>query len=77
MEFCLPYAAQLRAKGISTEIFPDASKLKKQMGYANSKSIPFVVMAGEDEVNTQTLTVRNMLTGEQNKVPAERLSDLF
>ena len=63
--YCLPFVAQARAAGIRTEIFPDSSKMKKQMSYANAKQIPFVALAGENEMAAQKLTLKNMLTGEQ------------
>jgi histidyl-tRNA synthetase len=66
--YCLPFVAQARAAGIRTEIFPDASKMKKQMSYANAKQIPFVALAGENEMAAQKLTLKNMLTGEQQLV---------
>ena len=63
--YCLPFVAQARVAGIRTEIFPDSSKMKKQMSYANAKQIPFVALAGENEMAAQKLTLKNMLTGEQ------------
>jgi histidyl-tRNA synthetase len=72
-KYCLPYVAKLRENGINTEMFPDAAKLKKQMNYANNKNIPFVVLAGEQEVNSNTFTLKNMKTGEQKSVDFEEL----
>ena len=70
--YCLPIVAQARAAGIRTEIFPDAAKMKKQMSYANAKQIPFVALAGENEMNEGKVTLKNMATGEQQMVtPAE------
>lgn len=66
--YCLPFVAQVRGAGIRTEIFPDSSKMKKQMSYANAKQIPFVALAGENEMAAQKLTLKNMLTGEQQLV---------
>ena len=66
--YCLPFVAQARAAGIRTEIFPDSSKMKKQMSYANAKQIPFVALAGENEMAAHKLTLKNMLTGEQQLV---------
>lgn len=66
--YCLPAVAKARATGIRTEIFPDSSKMKKQMSYANAKQIPFVALAGENEMAAQKLTLKNMLTGEQQLV---------
>ena len=73
--FCLPFVAQARAAGIRTEIFPDAAKMKKQMSYANAKQIPFVALAGENEMAVGKLTLKNMQTGEQQLVTAEQLTD--
>ena len=57
--------AQVRAAGIRAEIFPDASKMKKQMSYANAKGIPFVALVGENEMNEGKVTLKNMESGEQ------------
>ena len=62
-----------RAAGIRTEIFPDKAKMKKQMSYANAKNIPFVVLAGENEMARGKVTLKNMETGEQTLVTAEEL----
>ena len=65
----LPYAiscaAKLRGENISTLIYPDNAKMKKQMDYANKCHVPFVIFVGENEIAAQTLTVKNMATGEQ------------
>ena len=71
--YCLPFVAQARAAGIRTEIFPDSSKMKKQMSYANAKQIPFVALAGENEMAAQKLTLKNMLTGEQQLVDISKI----
>ena len=65
MDYCLPVVAKLRAAGISTEIYPDASKMKKQMSYANAKGIPYVAIVGENEMTEGKITLKNMVTGEQ------------
>ena len=59
--------------GIRTEIFPDSSKMKKQMSYANAKQIPFVALAGESEINEGKVTLKNMETGEQQMVTPDEL----
>ena len=74
--YCLPAVAKARAAGIRTEIFPDSSKMKKQMSYANAKQIPFVALAGENEMKDGKLTLKNMLTGNQQLVDAEQLIDI-
>lgn len=67
-EYCLPIVAKARENGIRTEIYPDSSKMKKQMGYANAKQIPYVVLAGENEMEQGKITLKNMITGEQQLV---------
>ena len=53
--------------------YPDAAKMKKQMGYANDKQIPFVAIVGENEMNEGKLTLKNMTTGEQSLVTPDEL----
>ena len=72
-EYCLPVIAKARACGIATELYPDAAKMKKQMNYANANSIPYVALAGENEINEGKVTLKNMLTGEQKLVSADEL----
>ena len=74
--YCLPAVAKAREAGIRTEIFPDSSKMKKQMSYANAKQIPFVVLAGENEMAEGRFTLKNMLTGNQQLVSTEELIDI-
>lgn len=71
--YCLPVVGKLRAAGVRTELFPDASKMKKQMSYANQKQIPFVALAGENEINEGKFTLKNMLTGDQQLVTVDEL----
>ena len=71
--YCLPIAAKARQAGIRTEVFPDSAKMKKQMSYANTKQIPFVALAGENEINEGKLTLKDMTTGEQMLVTADEL----
>ena len=71
--YCLPVAAKARQAGIRTEVFPDAAKMKKQMAYANAKQIPFVVLAGENEMCQGKLTLKNMETGEQQLLSPDEL----
>jgi histidyl-tRNA synthetase len=71
--YCLPVAAAARKAGIRTEVFPDSVKMKKQMSYANAKHIPFVALAGENEIAEGKLTLKNMTTGEQSLVTTEEL----
>ena len=71
--YCLPILRQAREAGIRGEIFPDKAKMKKQMSYANAKNIPFVVLAGENEIAQGKVTLKNMESGEQTLVSAEEL----
>ncbi len=71
--YCLPVVSKARKAGIRTEMFPDKSKMKKQMNYANAKGIPFVVLAGENEIETGKFTLKNMTSGEQKLVTADEL----
>jgi histidyl-tRNA synthetase len=63
----------LRSLDVRTELFPDAVKLKKQMSYADSKKIPYIIMAGEEEINKNSLTIKIMSTGEQKNIPLKEL----
>lgn len=71
--YCLPVVRACRAADISTEMFPDKAKMKKQMSYANAKAIPFVVLAGDNEIAENKFTLKNMTTGEQHLVTTEEL----
>ena len=74
--YCLPYLQQLRRNGINAEIYPDSAKLQKQMKYADQRGIPVVVMAGEDEMNNKTFTVKFMKEGRQEKIAADELLNI-
>jgi len=67
-DFTLPLLYQLRQAGIAAELYPAAVKLKKQMSYADSKQIPFVLLIGEEEVSSGQLSLKNMDSGEQEKL---------
>ena len=73
----LQIIGQLRQAGISAELFPSSDKMKKQMGYANNKAIPFVAIIGEQEMNDGTVALKNMTTGEQQSVKAEELKNIL
>lgn len=68
MAYCLPLVKAAREQGISAELFPDAVKMKKQMSYANANNIPFVALAGENEISENKITLKNMLLGEQKLI---------
>ena len=71
--YCLPIAAAARKAGIRTEVYPDKTKMKKQMSYANTKGIAFVAVAGDDEIAQGKVTLKKMTTGEQKLVTAEEM----
>ena len=73
--YSMTMARECRTAGIKTEVFPDSFKMKKQMAYANAKNIPFVAMAGEDEMTKGVVSLKNMETGEQVLVDAKQLVD--
>ncbi len=73
-DYSLPIISQLRGQGIRCEIYPDASKMKKQMQYANQKGIPFVAMTGETEMAAGKVMLKNMTSGEQKLVSPEDIA---
>ncbi len=75
--YCLPVLAQLRKQNVNAEIFPENAKMKKQMNYANKKEIPYVILAGESEMQEQKFTLKNMETGEQKRITANELISMF
>lgn len=75
INYCLPIAKTLRMKGISTEIFPDSSKLKKQFSYADNKKIPFVIIAGEQEIENNTVKIKDMLSGSETLVSISEIEN--
>ena len=70
---CITCAALLRRAGIATLVYPDAAKTKKQMDFANRNNIPYVVFIGEEEIASNTVTLKNMTSGEQEKVPVAEI----
>ena len=73
--FAMQLLQKVRTEGIPAEIYPEAVKLKKQLDYANRKEIPFVALAGKEEIDSGMITLRNMKTGEQQSVPTNRLME--
>jgi histidyl-tRNA synthetase len=71
--YALPLLQELRNSGISAEIYPSSAKLKKQMSYADDKNIPFVILIGSEEMETGLLSLKNMKSGEQQKLNAEQI----
>ena len=75
--YLLPLVASVRAAGIRTEIYPEPVKMKKQMGYADAKKIPFVALVGESEMTEGKINLKNMITGEQKPVTVQELIETF
>ena len=75
-KLCLELADTLRENFIPTEVAP-VGNMKKALNYANKLNIPYVIFIGEDEIKEKVYTVKNMETGEQNKVPQENILDIF
>ena len=73
LRYALRWAKELRANGIAVEVYPEPAKMKKQMGYANDKNIPFVAIVGGDEMAQNKVMLKNMTTGEQKLVELEEL----
>jgi histidyl-tRNA synthetase len=71
--FALPILSQLRAAGIAAELYPQAAKLKKQLGYADSKRIPYVILIGSEEMASGLLSLKNMNSGEQSTLTMQAL----
>ncbi len=75
--YCLPIANEMRKAGIRTEVYPDKSKMKKQMSYANAMNIPFVALAGDNEIQEGKITLKNMLTGDQQLFTPEEMINII
>lgn len=71
--YLIPLVARLRRRGLRVELYPESAKLKKQMNYANALHIPFVALVGESERLSNTITLKNMATGEQHSLSEEEL----
>lgn len=74
---CLKLVRGLQKQGIKAELYPDSAKMKKQMNYANNNAIPWVAMVGSDEMEAGTVSLKNMVSGEQETVKAGKLLELF
>lgn len=73
IDYALPLIYQFRAAGINSELYPEPAKMKKQLGYANDKAIPYVLLIGSEEIKTGKLTLKNMTNGEQNQLSGEEI----
>ena len=70
-DYILPIISRFRQEGISSEIYPESTKMKKQMSYADSNNIPYVAIIGEDEKNSHMIMLKNMQTGTQELLSAD------
>ncbi len=75
--YCLPIIQKLRSVGISAELYPDAAKMKKQFDYANKKNIELVVIVGESEMQKGEVSIKNMITGNQETLKADGIMNYF
>ena len=75
--YCLPILAKIRDLGINAEIYPDYARMKKQMTYANKRQIPFVILAGDAEIANNSVTIKNMETGEQQTAKSEEIISIL
>ena len=73
VKYILPILGQLRKSGISSELYPEQAKMKKQMSYANMREIPFVALVGEQEMKDGFITLKDMESGEQKRLSPEEL----
>lgn len=76
-KYCLSLLKRLRNSGINAEIYPEAAKMKKQMTYADKKGIPFVALVGENEMQSNTVSLKDMVSGEQTTLTIEEIIELL
>ena len=76
-KYCLQLVSKIRAANINAELYPDQAKMKKQMSYADANKIPFVAIIGSEEMKEQKIMLKNMVSGEQEKVSFEKLISLI
>jgi histidyl-tRNA synthetase len=77
IKYALKISDILRGLKIKAELYPDQVKLKKQMSYADSRKIPYIIIAGEEEIRSDELTIKIMSSGEQKKIPLKDLETYF
>ena len=75
--YALQAISKLRVNGIASELYPDQAKMGKQMGYADKRNIPFVILAGDKEIETQSYTLKSMLSGDQSNYTLDQLISFF
>ncbi|MDH7914244.1 histidine--tRNA ligase [Winogradskyella sp. SYSU M77433] len=74
---CLQAVSKLRTNGVKAELYPDSAKMKKQMTHADRRNIPYVVLVGEEEINAGLFTLKNMKSGEQDKLSFEAMLEVL
>ncbi|MBD1261198.1 histidine--tRNA ligase [Maribacter polysiphoniae] len=73
----LALVTQLRKQGVTADVYPSKAKMQKQMKYANNRKVPFVVLIGENEMNTKTFVVKDMASGEQHTYSLDEINDFI
>ncbi|MFP4691855.1 MAG: histidine--tRNA ligase [Bacteroidales bacterium] len=76
-DYCLPFLQRMRDRGVPCEMYPDPVKIKKQMQYADKNSIPFVLMAGEEEIKKGIFSLKDMRSGEQQLLEPEKVEQII
>ena len=77
LRYALGWAKALRAQGVRVEVYPEAAKMKKQMGYADAKHIPYVAIVGGNEMEANTVMLKEMNSGEQKQVTLDTLCKIL
>ena len=77
LRYALGWAKELRAKGVRVEVYPEPAKMKKQMSYADAKQIPYVAIVGGNEMESNTVMLKEMSSGEQKQVTLEQLCEIL
>ena len=75
--YALQAISKLRANGIASELYPDQAKMGKQIGYADKRNIPFVILAGDKEIENQSYTLKSMFSGDQSNYTLDQLISFF
>ena len=77
LRYVLPLAKALREAGVAVEVYPEATKLKKQFDYADKKAIPFISINGSSEIEAGTVNLKNLVSGEQKAFPANDINSIL
>ena len=76
-DFILPLITKMRKAGVRCELYPESAKMKKQLSYADNNKIPYVALIGENEIKNSSVTLKNMISGEQKTVLVDDLKGEF